>query len=227
MYRKILTTARGASPIEGRLVICGVGTGLIAGLMALPATSVETATARGIAVSVSVALGSWLGIKLWLLTLSIFKGWRASLDRRIEALTLRLELATGQPAGQKPLESGNSDRAHTIWWLFAGAVPFGFTYAMNGAVLAAIDLRVSIYDSPVDAPLLLIMMLSGFGIALSGLAGKCLYLWQVARDMARLERRLDSVTSVAPITLQTHRLDHAIDSVSYFVCKLAGVRMES
>ncbi len=226
MYRKILTTARGASPIEGRLVICGVGSGLIVGLMALPATSVETATAKGIAMSVSVALGSWLGIKLWLLTLSIFKGWRASLDRRIEALTLRFELAAGQPAGQKPLESGNSDRPHPIWWLFAGAVPFGFMYAMSAAVLAAIDLRVNIYGSPVYGPLMLIM-LSGFGIALSGLAGKCFYFWQVARDMARLERHLDSATSVAPITLQTHRLDHAIDSVSYFVCKLAGVRMES
>ena len=143
----------------------GVGTGLIVGLMAWINCPQYIRERRlpprlGIAMSVSVALGSWLGIKLWLLTLSIFKGWRASLDRRIEALTLRIELATGQPAGQKPIEAGNSDRAHTIWWLFAGAVPFGFTYAMGTAVAAVIDLRVDIYGSPMYnyAPLLVLII---------------------------------------------------------------------
>ena len=81
-------------------------------------------------------------------------------------------------------------------------VPAGFSAAAIGAIFAIIDLRVDLYGAMAYVPSLCV----GLGCALLGLAGQSLYLWRDSRRVARLERRLESAETVAPITLQTPRL---------------------
>lgn len=218
MHSKIWTFARLAIPIDFRLILWGVGMGLIVALVNLLMESAELATGRGIATAVSCSLGLWLGINLWLLTLRVFRIWSASLAKRLEAL----ESNAMQIADDRDLPSGAGSTVNIQSVLF-GLVPGGFGIAVYSVVLAIIDLQVDIYSPIGYVPYLCL----GVVYVFLGIAGQCWYLWQDSRRVARLERRLESLEAVAPITLQTPRLERAISKASAIVCKLTGVGCQS
>ncbi len=220
MYCEIWATVRRGSPIEFLPLLYGIGIGLIIGLSVLSTESMEVATGLGIATSVSFSLGGWLGVKLSLLIMRVFRVWVLSLNKRIEALELSLGEEVRQAGGVRTVGLEKVSGRTVVWQLCVFLVPTGIPMVAIGAVLAVIDFRVDIcgaiaYVSP---------LLVGFGFAIVGLAGQCLYLWNVARLVARLERHLDPAAFVVPVALQAYRLEHAINSVSSVVCKLAGVR---
>ena len=220
MYRQIWTTVCRESPIELLTLLHGIGIGLIVGLSVLSTGSVEVATGWGLATSVSFSLGVWSGVKLSLPIMRLLMVWLLSLNKRIEALELRLGEDVGQRVSEKTVGSDNLSAGVVIWWLCVFLVPTGITMAAIGAVFAVIDFRVDIYGALAYVPSLLM----GFGLALTGLTGQCLYLWNVERNVAHLERRLDSDASESPFVFQTYRLERAISSVSSVVSRLAGVR---
>lgn len=220
MYRESWTNVCRGRLIELLPLLYGIGVGLIMGLSALRTESVEVATGMGIAVSVSVSLGGWLGFRLSLLKTCLISGWVLSLNKRIEALASHYRIDVTEPDDEKLADPKHSSKSSVFWWLCTLIVPMGITMTIVGAILAFIDFRVDIYSSLAYVP----NLLTGLGLALFGIAGQCLYLWKVTRDVARLERHLDSVTSVHPVALQVYRLERAISSVSSIVRKLAGVR---
>ena len=214
MHGKIWTFARLAIPIDFRILLYGVAVGLFAGLISLLVESPELATGRGIATAVSCSLGLWLGINLWLLTLRVLRLWSASLTERFEALESSGMLISGDtdmPAGDR--------NAATIESVLFGLVPVGFGLTIYSAVLAVIDLQVDIYSAVVYVPWLCL----GIVYVFLGIAGQCWYLWRDSRRVARLERRLESAEAMAPVTLQTPRLERAISKASSIVCKLTGI----
>ena len=113
--------------------------------------------------------------------------------------------------------------AATIESVLFGLVPVGFVFAIYSAIMAVIDLQVDIYGAMAYVPHLCL------GIAYSslGIAVQCWYLWRDSRRVARLERRLESAEAVAPVILQTPRLERAISKASSIVCKLTGVGCQS
>ena len=209
MHGKAWTFARLAIPIDFKLILYGVSGGVLTGLGALLTRSTEEATAVGIAASVSISVGFWLGINLWLMTLRVLRFWSASLTKRLAALESRLTAIADD--SDAPAGAGNV--------VAFGLVPAGFAMASIGAILAIIDLQVGIYGTIAYVPSLCV----GLGYALSGLAVQCWYLWRDSRRVARLERRLESAEVVAPITLQTPRIERAISKANSIVCKLTGV----
>ena len=213
MHGKVWTFARLAIPIDFRLIIYGVCGGVLTGLGALLTRSTEEATAVGIAVSVSISVGCWLGINLWLMTLRVLRFWSASLTKRLAALESRLTPIADD--ADAPAGGGNV--------VAFSLVPGGFAIAISTAMLTVIDLQVDLFTEWAFIPSLFI----GLCYALSGLAVQCWYLWQDSRRVARLERRLESAEVVAPITLQTPRLERAISKASSIVCKLTGVGCQS
>ncbi len=218
MHGKVWTFARLAMPIDFRLILWGVSGGVIVGLVALFTRSPEEATAVGIAGAVSFSLGCWLGINLWLMTLRAFRLWSASLTRRLEALESRLTPIADD--ADAPAGAGNVVAIENV---FFGLVPGGFVLAIGMIMLMVIDLRVDLFTGWAFVPSLFI----GLGYSLLGLAGQCWYLWQDSRRVARLERRLESAETVAPVTLQTPRLERAISKAGAIICKLTGVGCQS
>lgn len=218
MYGKVWAFARLAIPVDLKLILYGVGGGVLAGLIALFTRSAEEATAIGIAAAVSLCLGCWLGINLWLLTLRPFRLWSASLIKRLEALEPK-----PAPTAQDGPAYANNAKASIIEGIFFGLVPAGFSTAGMGAIFAIIDLRVGIYGPMGYVP----SLCAGLGYALLGLAGQSFYLWRDSRRVARLERRLESVEAMIPVTLQTPRLERAIRKAGSVVCKLTGVGCQS
>ena len=214
MHGKIWTFPRLAIPIDFRLILYGVGAGVFAGLVSLLTESAEVATGRGIAVAVSFSLGAWFGINLWLLTLRAFRLWSVPLTKRFEALE-----SSGMPITKNTDVSAGSRNAATIESVLFGLVPGGFGLTIYSAVLAVIDLQVDIYSAMAYVPWLCL----GIVYVFLGIAGQCWYLWRDSRRVARLERRLESAETVAPITLQTPRLERAISKANSIVCKLTGV----
>lgn len=209
MHGKVWTFARLAIPIDFKLILYGVSGGVLAGLVALFTRSTEEATAIGIAAAVSLCLGCWLGINLWLLTLRVFRLWSTSLTKRLAALESRVEPIADD--ADVPAGAGNV--------VAFSLVPGGFAIAISGAILTVIDLRVDLFTAWAFVPTLFV----GLSYALAGLAVQCFYLWRDSRRVARLERRLESAEAVAPITLQTPRLERAISKASSIVCKLTGI----
>lgn len=218
MHSKVWTFARLAIPIDFRLILYGVGMGMLMALVNLLVESAELATGRGIATAVSCSLGLWLGINLWLFTLRVFRLWSASLTKRLEALESNMILIAGDT--DMPAKAS---RVTTIESILFGLVPGGFGITIYSAVLAVIDLQVDIYGAMAYVPHLCL------GIAYSslGIAVQCWYLWRDSRRVARLERRLESAGAVAPVTLQTPRLERAISKASTIVCKLTGLGCQS
>ena len=218
MYGKAWTITRLVIPVEFKLIIFGVSIGVLTGLVGLRTETPEIATAWGLAASVSLCLGCWLGINLWLLTLRIFGLWSVSLMKRLEALKPKLvPTAEDTSAGAG---SVNISIIEIIFFsLVFSLVPAGFSAATIGAIFAIIDLRVDLYGAMAYVPSLCV----GLGCALLGLAGQSLYLWRDTRRVARLERRLESLEATAPVTLQTPRLERAISKATSIVCKLTGV----
>ena len=209
MHGKVWTFARLAIPIDFRLIIYGVCGGVLTGLGALLTRSTEEATAVGIAASVSISVGFWLGINLWLMTLRVLRFWSASLTKRLAALESRLTLV--------PDDADTPDGAGNV--VAFSFVPGGLGVAISAAILTVIDLQVDLVAVWAIIPSLFI----GLVCALSGLAVQCWYLWRDTRHVARLERRLESAEVVTPITLQTPRLERAISKANSIVCKLTGV----
>ena len=218
MYGKAWTITRLVIPAEFRLIVFGVSIGILTGLLGLRTETPEVATAWGIAASVSLCLGCWLGTNLWLLTQRVFRLWSVSLMKRLETLESKpVLIAEGTPAGSGRL---NISIIEIIFFgLVISLVPAGFSTAAIGAIFAIIDLRVDLYGAMAYVPSLCV----GLGCALLGLAGQSLYLWRDTRRVARLERSLGSAEAVAPITLQAPRLERAISKASSIVCKLTGV----
>ena len=214
MHGKVWTFARLAIPIDLRLILYGVGMGMLMALFNLLVESAELAAGRGIATAVSCSLGLWLGINLWLFTLRVFRLWSASLTKRLEAL----ESNTMPIAGDTDLPA-KASRATTIESVLFGLVPGGFGITTYSAVLAVIDSQVDIYSAMAYVPCLCL----GIVYVLLGIAGQCWYLWRDSRRVARLERRPESAEAVAPVTLQTPRLERAISKAGIIVCKLTGV----
>ena len=214
MQGKAWTFARWVIPVEFKLIAFGVSIGVLVGLVGLRTETLEVATAMGLAASVSLCLGCWLGINLWLLTLRAFKLWSVSLKKRLEALDPKLApIAEDTPARARNVNLS------IIEIIFFGLVPAGFSMASIGAIFAIIDLQVDIYGTMAYVPSLCV----GLGYALLGLAGQSFYLWRDSRRVARLERRLKSAEVTAPVILQTPRLERAISKASSIVCKLTGV----
>ena len=214
MHGKVWTFARLAIPIDFRLILYGVSGGVLMGMVALFTKSTEEATALGIALAVSVSIGGWLGINLWLMTLRVLRLWSASLTKRLEDLGSRLTPITDD--ADAPAGAGN---VVSIQSVFCSLVPGGFAVAISGAILSVIDLQVDLFTEWAFIPTLFI----GLGYAFLGLAVQCWYLWQDSRLVARLERRLESTDAATPVTLQTPRLERAISKAGTIVCKLTGV----
>jgi len=201
-------------PIDFKLILYGVGLGVLIGLLGLPAETPEVATAFGIASAVSFCLGCWLGINLWLLTLRAFRLWSVSLIKRLEALEPK-----PAPVAEDGPDRTSNVKVSIIEIIFFSLVPAGFSMAGIAAIFAIIDLQVDIYGPRAYVPSLCV----GLGYALLGLAGQSFYLWRDSRRVAWLERRLESAEAVAPVTLQTPRLERAISKAGTIVCKLTGV----
>ena len=206
--------ARLAIPVDLKLIFYGVTGGVLLGLVALFTRSTEEATAVGIALAVSLAVGGWLGINLWLMTLRVLRLWSASLTKRLAALESNMTPIADDADALD--ESGDVVAVKSV--LFS-LVPGGFGVAICAAILTVIDLRVDIFTAWAFIPMLVI----GLGYALSGLAVQCWYLWRDTRRVALRECRLGSEEAVGPVALQTPRLELAISKASAIVCKLTGV----
>lgn len=156
MRNQLQSWAGKALPIDLRLIAVGIVLGLAAGAFWVD-KSVEMAKAVGIATGISVSVGSWLGIRLYLVVAKFYTAWLDAINRRIADVASRLppvrSIADGhnsqRPRGSIALQLA----ANSIY-----ATPLCFAMFTGNTIMAALWAQID----PVGAILPLGVALSNF-----------------------------------------------------------------
>ena len=217
MFTRLASIAQKAFPIEFRLIAVAVATGLISGAFYLD-ESRDLATAVGIAACFSCAVGSWLGIRLYLAAARLFISWIDAIRKQVADLEPRLIPAElpGNTGGRK-----NSRRPFgmRVVLISVYATPVCFVTATTGAVCSILSTQLGSHF----VAALLTTTLSGLGALVLVVAIQSWYLWRVQRRVASFQCCLTQVQPVLPDALPTEVLDSNISRTERTVRRLTGI----
>lgn len=217
MFTWLLRHFRSALPIPIPLLAAAVASGLAVGALYL-GESVDLATAVGIAVCISVSVGSWLGIRLYLVVAKFYTAWLDAINRRIA------DVASRRPPVSSIADGHNSQRPRgSIALQFAAnsiyATPLCFAMFTGNAIMAALWAQID----PVGAILPLGVALSNFVTLVFVIAIQSLYLWRLQRQVATLEQLLNRIDSVPPVVQRVQVLNRNIGRTARIVRRLTGI----
>lgn len=217
MFTWLLRHFRSALPIPIPLLAVAVASGLAVGGLYL-GKSVDLATAVGIVVCISVSVGSWLGIRLYLAVAKFYTAWLDAINRRIADVASRLPPVSSISDGhnsQRPRGSiALQLAANSIY-----ATPLCFAMFTGNAIMAALWAQID----PVGAILPLGVALSNFVALVFVIAIQSLYLWRLQRQVATLEQLLSRIDSVPPVALRIQVLNRNISRTARIVRRLTGI----
>ena len=224
MFTRLASLAQRSFPIEMRLVAVAVAIGLLAGAFYL-GESPELATAVGIAVGFSCAVGSWLGIRLYLAADRLFIVWIDAIRKR--AADVRKEVADLEPrlmAAEGHGSTGGRKNQRRplvmpIVLISVYATPVCFAVVTAGAIGSILSTQLG----PSFVAMLLTATLSGLGALALVVAVQSWYLWRVQRRVATLQRYLTQVRPVLPEALPAEVLDSNISRTERIVRRLTGI----
>ena len=216
MFTQMASFVRKTFPIEFRLLAFSVAIGLLSGAFYL-GESADLATAVGIAAGFSCAIGSWLGIRLYLVTARLFISWIDAIGNRIANVAARMALAE-RPHQADGCQKSHRSLAMLIVLVSAYATPVCWVIAVAGSIAAGLFTQLG----PGFVASTLPIALSGAGMLLLAVGVQALYLWHLHRQVASFERMLDRIDAVSPITLKAQILNHDISRAERTVRRLTG-----
>ena len=217
MFTRMASLAQRALPVEIRLVAVAIAIGLLAGAFYL-GESEELATAVGIMVGFSCAIGSWVGIRLYLVAARFFITWIDAIRKRVADLETRLAPAegSGNAGGRK---NRRSPFAMPIVLVSVYATPVCFAMVTAGGIATALSTQLG----PLFVAMLLTATLCSLGALVLVVAVQSWYLWRVQRRVATLQRYLTQVQPVLPDALPAEVLDSNISRAEGIVRRLTGI----
>ena len=212
-----LTSCKRTLPVEIRLIAIAVAAGLAAGAFYLN-ESVDLATAVGIVVCFSAAVGGWLGLRLYLMTARFFISWIDAIGNRIASLESRLTQA-GLLNRDEDYGKPRRSLAMHIVLISAYATPVCFVTVTTNAIATALSTQLG----PHFAVAHLAITLSGAGALVLVVAVQSLYLWRLQQQVASFKQLLKRIDSVSPVTLKVQVLNRNIDRTERLVRLLTGI----
>ena len=217
MFCQLRRHFKQAFPIRLPLLAFAVAVGLVAGAFYLD-ESEELATAVGLVACISLAVGSWLGLGLYLITARGFAFWIETIRKRISAVELRL--ITGQPSNfQDTRQRPQRSLALRIVLASAYATPVCLVMVAIGVIATALSTQLGSLFVAVT----LRATLFSLSVLLVAVVIQSLYLWRLQRRVVSLDQRLDRIDAVSPITLRASVLDSSINRTERVVRRLTGV----
>ena len=229
------------SAVDIRVILYGVVAGLLIGATQL-GNSVDRATALGLAMTIEISVGIWLGTKLWLAVFPVFSKWLterfAYLEVRLEKLESEIDerLANMGVRFDQDMKSGEDGFPRredapiavrlTIWCIVL--IPFGTTLFAFGSITAIMAIGLDIHSTVSYLPNLIV----GATLALVGIATPCLNLLLIERHVRRSENILDRLdrldTTVHRPVIQslasTNDLNRAYGWTNSLLGKLVGYK---
>ena len=217
MFTRMASLVQKTLPVEIRLVAVAVAIGLLAGACYL-GESAELAKAVGIVVGFSCAVGSWLGIRLYLVAGRFFVVWIDAIRKRVTDLETRLMPAEGSGnAGGR--QNQRRPFAMPIVLVSVYATPVCFAMVTAGAIGSILSTQLG----PPFVAMLLTATLCSLGALVLVVAVQSWYLWRVQRRVATLQRYLTQVQPVLPDALPAEVLDSNISRAERIVRRLTGI----
>ena len=217
MFTRLAYFARKASPIEFRLVAVAIAIGLLCGAPYLR-ESPDLATAVGIVAGVSCAIGSWLGIRLYLAAARLFISWIDAIRKRAAVLEPRL-IPAERPGNAAGRHNQRRSLVMLIVLISVYATPVCLAVSTTGAIGTILSTQLG--SSFVAA--LLPATLSSLGALVLVVAVQSCYLWRVQRRVASPQRYLAQVQPVLPDPLPAEVLDSNISRAERIVRRLTGI----
>ena len=217
MFTRFAPLARKASPIEFRLVAVAIAIGLLCGAPYLR-ESPDLATAVGIVAGVSCAIGSWLGIRLYLAAARFFISWIDAIRKRAADLELQ-QIPAERPGNAAGRHNQRRSLVMLIVLISVYATPVCLAMSTTGAIGTILSTQLG--SSFVAA--LFPATLSSLGALVLVVAVQSCYLWRVQRGVASSQRYLTRVQPVLPDPLPTEVLDSNISRAEQAVRWLTGI----
>ena len=217
MFTRLASFARKASPIEFRLVAVAVATGLLSGAFYLD-ESQDLATSVGIVAGFSCAIGSWLGIRLYLAAARLFISWIDAIRKRAADLEPR-QIPAERPGNAAGRHNPRRSLVMLIVLISVYATPVCLAVFTTGAIGTILSTQLG--SSFVAA--LLPATLSSLGALVLVVAIQSCYLWRVQRRVASSQRYLAQVQPVLPDPLPAEVLDSNISRTERIVRRLTGI----
>jgi len=217
MFTRLASFARKASPIEFRLVAASVATGLLSGAFYLD-ESQDLATAVGIVAGFSCAIGSWLGIRLYLASARLFISWIDAIRKRAADLEPQ-QIPAERPGNTGGRKNSRRSLVMRIVLISVYATPVCFVTVTAGAIGSILSTQLG----SLFVAALLTATLSGLGALVLVVAVQSCYLWRVQRRVASLQRYLAQVQPVLPDALPAEVLDSNISRTERIVRRLTGI----
>lgn len=222
MHGLVWSIAKGSVRVELPLLIYGAIFGISVGLLTLAAgSSVDKATALGIAIMIELALGIWLGRWIWLLWLKIVGRVHDLHRARICTLAARIaqfiDSSHARPM-HKNTQVGFWSRFRGLLYrvLFFPSVLmtyFGITILSIGSIAFVIDLNADIYDTDSYLNSLAI----GATALLIGLMIQAIEVSVFEYRLRHLERDVDKLTSTPNLVSQPSMLWDAYRFTQRFI----------
>lgn len=217
MRNQLRSWAGKALPIDPRLVAVGIVLGLAAGAFWVD-ESVEMAKAVGIATGISVSVGSWLGIRLYLVITRFFISWIDAIGNWIASLESVL-MPVGLPNQDGDYRKPRCSMVLHIVLISVYATPIGFVMVTIGAIGSILSTQLG----SLFVTALFTTTLSSLSALVLVVAIQSWYLWRVQRQVASFQRRLPQVQPILPDALPTEILDNNISRTARIVRRLTGI----
>ena len=218
MFTRMASLVQKTLPVEIRLVGVAVAIGLLAGAFYL-GESEELATAVGIMVGFSCAVGSWLGIRLYLVADRFFVVWIDAIRKRVADIIGPRPMRAEGPGNAGGRQNRRRPFAMPIVLVSVYATPVCFAMVTAGAIGSILSTQLG----PPFVAMLLTATLCSLGALVLVVAVQSWYLWRVQRWVATLQRYLTQVQPVLPDALPAEVLDSNISRAERIVRRLTGI----
>ena len=202
MYRLAWSITKGSVAVELPLLVYGAIGGVVIGLLTLAtSSSVDKATALGIATVIEVALGIWLGRWVWYLWLRVVGRVRDLHRARIRTLEARIAQVM-DVTNVRPRHSNaqkgfwgkvRSLLMRSLFFPSALMIYGGMVSLSVSGITAIIDLNVDIYET---RPYLINLAVGAMAL-LIGLMIQAIDVCVIEYRLRRLERDVDNLTSTS------------------------------
>ncbi len=208
MYRLLWSMTKVSVPVELPLLIYGAIFGVAIGLLTLATgSSVDKATALGIATVIELALGIWLGRWAWLLWLRVVGRVHDQHRARIRTLEAKIAQAldvSNVCARHSKVQTGFWGKVRSLLMRFLFFPPVlmiygGMTLLSVAGIDAIIDLNVDIHETPLYRTSLVV----GAMALLIGLIIQAIEVCVIDYRLRRLERDVENLTSTPDLVSQS------------------------
>ena len=206
-----------ALPVKFYVLAVSIVGGLTIGAFRLD-ESVELATAVGIVGGFSIAMGVWLGLRLYLVVTQLYRAWIAAIRKQIADVESRLAPAT-TPAEERDVERLRDSLATVVAVYSIYPTPAFLCGFLGSAIASALWVQFDYARASMHFGFVLTHLVA----LVVAVALQCLYPLRLQWQVWSAKRRLNRGELVVTVALKADALDSNINRAERFVRLIGGV----